>query len=290
MVGVDLSRFSRHFFLLSSKALRSSFSLSRRRAAFSYSWPEIEADLSLTTFSISTSLSLNSGGVAEDCKARARTGLVDEVDGLIGQEALGNVAVGEFGGGAQRAVVVLDLVVRLVFVLEALEDREGLLDGGRVHDDRLEAALERGVSLDVLAVFIQRGRPDRLQLAARQRGLDHVGRVDRALGAPAPMTVCSSSMKRHDRAFGAADLLDDIFKPLFEFAAILGARDDQGQVESEKPFVQKNLRHIARRDLGRQAFNDGGLADAGVADEDGIIFWFGEPESESCARSHRRGR
>jgi len=43
MDGVDWSRFSRHFFLSSSRALRSSFSLSRRRAAFSYSWPEMAA-------------------------------------------------------------------------------------------------------------------------------------------------------------------------------------------------------------------------------------------------------
>ena len=46
----------------------------------------------------------------------------------------------------------------------------------------LEAALERGVLLDVLAVFVERGRADAVQLAARERGLEHVAGVDRALG------------------------------------------------------------------------------------------------------------
>ena len=46
----------------------------------------------------------------------------------------------------------------------------------------LEAPLERGVLLDVLAVFIERGRAHAVQLAARQRGLEHVAGVHRALG------------------------------------------------------------------------------------------------------------
>ena len=47
---------------------------------------------------------------------------------------------------------------------------------------RLEAPLERGVLLDVLAVLVERGRADAAQLAARERGLQHVGRVHRAFG------------------------------------------------------------------------------------------------------------
>ena len=49
-------------------------------------------------------------------------------------------------------------------------------------EHRLEAPLERGVLLDVLAVLVERGRADRAQLAAREHRLEHVGRVDRALG------------------------------------------------------------------------------------------------------------
>ena len=51
-----------------------------------------------------------------------------------------------------------------------------------VHEDRLEAPLQRGVLLDVLAVLVQRGGADGVQLAARQHGLEHVGGVHGALG------------------------------------------------------------------------------------------------------------
>ena len=46
----------------------------------------------------------------------------------------------------------------------------------------LEAPLERRVLLDVLAVFVERGGADAMQLAARERGLQHVAGVDRAFG------------------------------------------------------------------------------------------------------------
>src|SRR5206468_11848621 len=59
-------------------------------------------------------------------------------------------------------------------------DRVG---GRRLPDeDRLEATLERGVLLDVLAVLVERRRADAAQLAAREHRLEHVRRVDGALG------------------------------------------------------------------------------------------------------------
>jgi hypothetical protein len=80
--------------------------------------------------------------------AHARRGLVDEVDGLVGQEAVGDVPVGQLGRGLQRLVGDRDLVVRLVAVAQALEDLHGLLGRGLVDADLLEAPLERGVALE----------------------------------------------------------------------------------------------------------------------------------------------
>ena len=70
----------------------------------------------------------------------------------------------------------------LVFLLEAAQDRDRVLDRRLADEDRLEAPRQRRVLLDVLAVFVERGRADAMQLAARQRRLQHVGRVHRAFG------------------------------------------------------------------------------------------------------------
>ena len=54
-------------------------------------------------------------------------------------------------------------------------------EGGSTHDG-LEAALEGGVLLDVLAVLVERRRADEAQLAAREHRLDDVAGVHGALG------------------------------------------------------------------------------------------------------------
>ena len=73
-------------------------------------------------------------------------------------------------------------VVHLVLLLEAAQNRDRVLDRRLADVHRLEPALERRVLLDVLAILVERRRADDAQLAARQRRLQHVGGVHRALG------------------------------------------------------------------------------------------------------------
>ena len=73
-------------------------------------------------------------------------------------------------------------VVHLVALLQPAQDRDGVLDGRLVDEHRLEAALEGGVLLDVLAVLVERGGADAVQLAAGQHRLEQVAGVHRALG------------------------------------------------------------------------------------------------------------
>ena len=117
-----------------------------------------------------------------DLHAQARGGLVDEVDRLVGKEPVGDVAVREHGRGDERGVPDLHAVVRLVALLEPAQDRDRVRDRRLADEDRLEAPLERGVLLDVLAVLVERRRADRAQLAAREHRLQQVGGVDGALG------------------------------------------------------------------------------------------------------------
>jgi hypothetical protein len=84
--------------------------------------------------------------------------------------------------GFQRFVAIGDVVELLVAVLDATEDLDRLLLRRARHLDRLEAPLQRAVLLDVLAVLGGSGRPDALDLTARERRLQDVGRVKRAFG------------------------------------------------------------------------------------------------------------
>ena len=157
-------------------------SSSRRRAAASYSWPAIASSFSDGDLLERHLRLLERRRGRCDAQPDARPGLVDQVDRLVRQEAVGDVAGAELGGGAERLVGDLELVVLLVALADAAQDLDRLLDARLVDHHRLEAALEGGVPLDVLAVLVQRGGADALQLAAGERRLEDVRGVDRALG------------------------------------------------------------------------------------------------------------
>ena len=105
-------------------------------------------------------LEIGRGGKGGD--AHARGGLIHQIHRLVGQVAIGDVARGERNGGAKRLVRDAHAVVRLVFIAQAAQNFKALVLCGLIHRDGLEAAGQRRVLFDVLAVFVARGRADAL--------------------------------------------------------------------------------------------------------------------------------
>ncbi len=198
-------------------------------------------------------------------------GLVDQVDRLVGQEAVGDVAVAERGGRDQGGIGDLDAVVGLVALLESAQDRDRGLDARLADHDRLEAPLERGVLLDVLAVLVERGGADGAQLAAGEHRLEQVGGVDCALGGAGADDRVQLVHEQDHLAVGLLDLLEDGLEALLELAAVLGAGEQGADVERDDAPVLERLGHVADDDPLGQAFDDRGLADARVADQHGVV-------------------
>ena len=203
-------------------------------------------------------------------EAQLGGGLVDQVDGLVGQVLLGQVAVAQARGGDQRVVLDDRGVVLLVGVAQAAEDLHGLLDAGGVDGDRREAARQRGVALDAL-VLAQRRGADHPQLAAGEHRLEQVGGVHRALGAAGAQHGVELVEEQDDLALGGADLGEHGLQPLLELAAELAAGDEAAQVEGDDARAAQRLGDVALGDAQREALDDRGLADAGLADQHGVV-------------------
>ena len=75
--------------------------------------------------------------------AQTTAGFVDEVDCLVGQEAVADVTVSQVRRGNNCTVGDLHLVVRFVTVAQPLEDVDGVRQIRFVDLNRLEATLER---------------------------------------------------------------------------------------------------------------------------------------------------
>ena len=161
--------------------------------------------------------------------------------------------------------------MELVALPQPAEDADRLLDVRLVHVDGLEAPLERRVLLDVLAVLVEGRRADHVQLAAREHRLEEVRRVHRALGRPGADDRVQLVEEQHDLALGVLDLLEHRLESLLELAPVLRARDESAEVERDHALLLQALRHVATDDPLREALGDGGLPDARLADEDGVV-------------------
>ena len=206
-----------------------------------------------------------------DLNAQLRGRLVNEVDGLVGQEASRDVAVRQHRGRHQRGVLNAHLVVRHVALGQPAQNGDGVLHRGLPHEHGLEAALQRGVLLNGGAVLVQRGGADEAELAPGQHGLDHLAGVHGTLGRAGPDNRVQLVNEGDDLALGVGDLLQHRLQALLELAPVLGAGHHGAQVERDHALALEALGHVALNDAVGQPLDDGRLADAGLADEDRVV-------------------
>ena len=163
--------------------------------------------------------------------------LVDKVDGFVGQKAVRDVPRGQLDRGNERRVGDMHPVEELILLLQSAQYCDRVVGAGLQHVDRLEAPLEGRVALDVLLVLAQGGGADDVQVAARQRGFEHVGGVHRALGGARAYHRVYLVYKEDYFALGALDFFNDSFEPLLKLAAVLGAGNKGAEVERHQVFV-----------------------------------------------------
>src|SRR2546428_8032803 len=196
--------------------------------------------------------------------------LIHQVDRLVRQRAVRHVAHRQLGRRFDGLVGHGNAVMLLVERLDAVQDRDRLDQRRLVDEDRLEAALEGRILLDVLAVLVERGGADALDLAACEGGLEDVGGIDRAFRRTRADQRMQLVDEEHHLATGA-DFIEDLLQALFDFAAVLGAGDERAHVEREHALSTQRLGDVAEHDLLGQSLGDRGLADAGLADQRRVV-------------------
>ena len=124
-------------------------------------------------------------------------------------------------------------MVRFVLGAQALEHFDGGIGVRLLDEDGLEAPFERGVLLDMLAVFALGGRADGLEFSASERGLHHVGGVERTLGGARSDDGVKFVYEQDYLAFGLAYFVHDCLEAFLELAPELGSSDERAHVERE---------------------------------------------------------
>ena len=160
--------------------------------------------------------------------------------------------------------------MRLVAVAQALEDLHGLLRRGLGHLDLLEAALQGGVPLQVLAVLVHVVAPMVCSSPRASAGLRMLAASMAPSAAPAPTRLCSSSMNRMMSPCSRISFMTFLSRssnsPRYLEPATSAARSS---VKTCLPLSSSG--HLVVGDALREALDDGRLAHARLADEHGVV-------------------
>ena len=202
--------------------------------------------------------------------ARLRRRLVHEVDRLVGQTAIGNVAMRQAHRRLQSLVPNLRVVKRLVLRAQSVEDLLRLLRRRLLDEDALETPLQRRILLEILLVLLQRRRADDLHLAARKGRLQDVRGIKRAFRCARPDERVHL-VDEEDHIAALHDLVDDALQAFLKLAAVLRARHESCHRQGHDALLLQEARHGARGDACGKSFRDCRLADARLADEDRIV-------------------
>ena len=158
-----------------------------------------------------------------------------------------------------------------VFFFQTAQDRDGVFDAGFAHEDFLETTLKRRVLLHIFPIFVQRGRADAVQLAARQRRFQHIAGVHRTFGLARADHRVQFIDEQDDLTFVFRQIAQHRFEPLFEFAAEFRPGDQRAHVQRQHALALQTFRHFTVDDALGQTFDNRGLAHAGFADQHRIV-------------------
>ena len=162
-------------------------------------------------------------------------------------------------------------MVVFVTILQAAEDRNGILGTRFVDHDLLETAFESLVLLEILLELVERRGADRPQLAPRKCRLEDVGGVHRTRRLAGAHEGVDLVDEQQDVAVAGHDFLHDGLQTLLEFTLVLGTCDQGTHVERVDHLRLQILGHVAVDDPVCDTLGDGGLADTRLTHEDRVV-------------------
>ena len=213
----------------------------------------------------------------------ARARLVEHVDRLVGELAVVDVLRRELGRRPERLRRVRDAVVLLVDLLQAPAGsrRCRRRDGSWTSIFWKRRASARSRSKVCLYSWnvvepMQRSSPE------ASAGLSRFDASIERAGGRAGADDGVDLVDEEDGVRGLLHARDDALEPLLELAAELGAGEQRAHVERVDRRLLEDGGHLLLVDAQREPLDDGGLADARLADEERVVL---APPAEDLDRA-----
>ena len=198
--------------------------------------------------------------------------LVDEVDCLVGQEAVADVAGSLAHGKLHGTRGELHSVELLVARTQSFQYAHGVVDRRFGNVNLLEAAHQRLLAGNVAVVFVVGGGADEAYLAAFEIRLEHVGGIERSVAARASSS--NHIVYLVDVEYGvtlSGESFHHLLDTLLEVAAELCTSYHRSHVHHVNARLLEAVRHVATGNTSCQSVYQRCLADTSLAHVQRIV-------------------
>jgi hypothetical protein len=162
---------------------------------------------------------------------------IHQVDGLVGQKAIADIAIrqgrGRHDGGVQNA----HTVVYLILFLEAPQNGNGILDTGFLHHHGLKPPFQGGILFDMPAVFIDGSGADTPQGSPGQGRFQHVRGVHGPFTGAGPHQRVQLVDEEDDIPLRTLHLFENRLQAVLELPSVLGAGNKGPHVQGDQTPV-----------------------------------------------------
>ena len=162
-------------------------------------------------------------------------------------------------------------MIYFVTILQSTQDRDRILHGGFFYHNRLETTFQSGIFFNILSVFIQCGGTDTVQFTTGQHGLQHIARIQCAVGLAGTDNGMQFIDEQNDLSVTVLHIIQYGLQTFLEFTSVFGTGYQCAHIKCEDLLILQSLRDIALDDTLCQTLHHGGLTDTGFTDQHGVI-------------------
>ena len=202
--------------------------------------------------------------------ACAGAGLIKDINCLVWQEAVLDIAARKHNGSLDSSLGVVDVVVLLVAVLKTVNNRNSVVVVWLADVDRLETPLKCSVLLDMFTVLFCRSCADDLDFSTRQWWLKDGCGIDGAF-CRAGTNDGMNLVDEEDVILGFLQLSNNLLHAVLKLTAILGSCYQTCQVKRPDLLSAQDVRNVARSNKLSQALNNGGLTNARISQDKWVV-------------------
>ena len=194
------------------------------------------------------------------CRAR----FVDDVNRLVRQLAVIDIARGQFNSRFDRICSVFDAVMLFEIRLQPLQDLDRIRHRWLCYVDFLETAGQRAIFFKVLTELFVRRRTHAAQFAALQGRFQQVGRIHRPTRCRTRTDHGVDFVDEQHRIRMIFHLCHYGLQPFLEITAVTRTSQQSPHIKRIDCRLRQDFWHLFVHDLKRQTFGNRGFTHTGI--------------------------